>query len=218
MLAATCISASSSLAADAYAWSGEAFREKGWWHHQCAPSHGPDGMALDSKGYDPFVTTPQFSLERPQNRQIVVIRAKTNVGGLGELFYSRPGDRAAPQELAQPFMWIGDGEWHEYRIRPFWGGQPKVVSLRIDMPADPTVKTTISSVAIVSTDEKLSVLGTAVPDVGAAFTVPPQNRTVWANIEWITADDQFAKVCKHLHLIGDGKERRYFFDAKGCVG
>lgn len=48
--------------------------------------------------------------------------------------------------------------------------------------------------------------------------MPPQDRTVWANIEWIADKGEYVKVCKHLHLIGDGRERRYFFDAKSCVG
>ena len=83
------------------AWSGEALR-KGWGRNQCALSYGPDGLTVDSRGSDPFIVTPQFNLEKPSNLHEVVFRAKTTVGGLGELFYSRPGDRAAPQALAQP--------------------------------------------------------------------------------------------------------------------
>ena len=202
---------------DTYFWKGEAFKA-GWWCHQCKPELTSEGWRLDSLGTDPFVTTPQFSIEKPSNAHEVVIRAKTTVGGLGELFYCRPGDRAAPQALAQPFQWIGDGEWHEYRIRPFWAGQPKIVSIRIDMPADATVQTTIESVAVERSDAGFRVLGTAVPGVGAAFTVPPLDRTAWANIEWIGEKGGYVRVLEHLHLIGDGRERRYFFDAKSCVG
>ena len=90
------------------AWSGEALRS-GWGHNQSTLSYGADGLTVDSRGRDPFVVTPQFNLEKPSNLHEVVFRAKTTVGGLGELFYSRPGDRAAPQALAQPFQWIGDG-------------------------------------------------------------------------------------------------------------
>jgi len=197
-------------------WTGEAFK-KGWWHHQCVPSYSREGVVLESKGLDPFVTSATFGLDKPSNLHEVVIRARTTVGGKGELFYSRPGDRAAPQELAQSFNWVADGEWHTYRIRPFWAGQPKVVSLRIDMPADKTAKTEISRVAIELTDDQKDILGTAVPNVGAAFTVPPQKRTVWANIEWVSDEAGYVRVPEHLHLIGDGKERRYFFDAKSCV-
>ena len=41
------------------AWSGEALR-MGWSHHQCTPSYGPDGMTLDSRGLDPFVTADLY--------------------------------------------------------------------------------------------------------------------------------------------------------------
>ena len=205
------------FAADTYEWKGEACRNGGWWWHQCAPTNTPDGVRYDSKGLDPFITSPTFSLDTPRNTHEVVFRAKTTVGGPGELFYSRPGDRAAPQHLATSFQWIGDGEWHTYRIRPLWAGQPKIVSLRIDMPADAKVQTTFESVAIVNDAAAFPVLGTATPGGGVAFTVPPQDRTVWANVEWVGETGGLVKVHKHLHLIGDGKERRYYFDAQSCV-
>ena len=51
---------------------------------------------------------------------------------------------------------------------------------------------------------------------GAVFTVPPQSRTVWANIEWV-AGGETNTAWRHLHLFGDGKERRYFFDGATAV-
>ena len=61
------------------------------------------------------------------------------------------------------------------------------------------------------------VLGTAVPGRGGAvFTVPPQSRTVWADVEWV-AGGETNTVWRHLHLYGDGKERRYFFDGAAPV-
>jgi len=206
----------SSPAGEEFRWSGAELHKTAW-THQCAAVLTDEGVRYDSKGLDPFVTTPQFALEKPSNVHEVVFRAKTTVSGLGELFYSRPGDLAAPQALAQPFQWIGDGKWHTYRVRPYWAGQPKVVSLRLDMPADATVKTTVDYLAIEYRGADMPVLGTAVPGVGAAFTVPPQDRTVWANIEWINDKGGLVRVPEHLHLIGDGRERRYFFDAKSCV-
>ncbi len=205
-------------AADTYEWKGEALH-RGWWSHQCTPTNMPDGVFYASAGLDPFITSPAFDLEKPSNLHEVVFRARTTVGGKGELFYSRPGDRAAPQSLAQSFKWIGDGKWHEYRIRPFWGGQPKVVSIRIDMPADRAVKTAFTRIAIERMDVSLTPVGTAVKGTGGAvFTVPPQYRTAWADIEWIAGDGTYTRVNEHMHLIGDGRERRYFFDAKSCVG
>ena len=51
---------------------------------------------------------------------------------------------------------------------------------------------------------------------GAVFTVPPQNRTVWANIQWVVGGETNTAY-RHLHLFGDGKERRYFFDGAAPV-
>ncbi len=201
---------------DDYLWEGDSIKT-GWRLFQCERTQEDGGLSVKSLGHDPFVTSPRFNLDKPSRLHVVVIKAKTTVGGKGELFYSRPGDKAAPQSLAQPFNWIGDGEWHEYRIRPFWGNQQKVVSLRIDLPADSRVSATIASVAIDTDGDACRPLGTAVPGVGAAFTVPPMGRTVWANIEWIGSDGEYTRVPEHMHLIGDGRERRYFFDAKSCV-
>ena len=61
------------------------------------------------------------------------------------------------------------------------------------------------------------VLGTAVPGRGGAvFTVPPQSRTVWADVEWV-AGGETNTAWRHLHLYGDGKGRRYFFDGAAPV-
>ena len=63
-----------------------------------------------------------------------------------------------------------------------------------------------------------AILGTAVRGAGGAvFTVPPQSRTVWADIEWVTAGGQTNLATRHLHLFGDDRERRYFFDGAAPV-
>ena len=213
LVAATSLQAATEI----LSWSGEAL-SNAWILHQCEKSPDAEGLTVNSTGRDPFIVSPRFELTDLSNLHEVVIRAKITHTGLGELFYSRPSDKAAPQALAQPFRWIGDGQWHDYHIRPYWGGQPKAVQLRVDLPAQAGVQTTIASIAVVHNNAKQVSLGKAVPGMGAVFTVPPQSRTVWANIEWINDQNEYAKVVKHLHLIGDGKERRYFFDADSCVG
>ncbi len=52
---------------------------------------------------------------------------------------------------------------------------------------------------------------------GAVFTVPPQSRTIWGDIEWVTAGGETNLAWHHIHLFGDGKERRYFFDGAAPV-
>ena len=94
-----------SMGSDVCLWKGESFKS-GWWCYQCKPTLTSEGWQLCSQGTDPFVTSPQFLIEKPSNAYEVVIRAKTTVSGRGELFYSRPGDRTAPQKLARAFQWI----------------------------------------------------------------------------------------------------------------
>ena len=60
-------------------------------------------------------------------------------------------------------------------------------------------------------------LGTAVRGRGGVvFTVPPQSRTVWADVEWVVGGETNT-AWRHLHLFGDGEERRYFFDGATAV-
>ena len=80
-----------------------------------------------------------------------------------------------------------------------------------------TVLTTIAGIACAE-GGGIPGVGTAVPGRGGAvFTVPPQSRTVWANIEWVTAGGQTNLAFRHVHLFGDGKERRYFFNGAAPV-
>ena len=65
--------------------------------------------------------------------------------------------------------------------------------------------------------DTVASLGSAVQGRGGAvFTVPPQSRTVWADIEWVVGGETNT-AWRHLHLFGDGKARRYFFDGATAV-
>ena len=49
-----------------------------------------------------------------------------------------------------------------------------------------------------------------------AFTVPARDRTSWAQFEWTGEDGAVVKVLHHLHLPGDGREHRLYFDGATC--
>lgn len=187
--------------------------------HQCAKTDTPTGLTVVSSGTDPFLVSPPVDIGKPSIDHVVVIRGKVSKGGLGEFFYYRPGDCAAPQSLARPFEWIADGQEHEYRVRPFWQGQPKVVRFRLDFPAFANETFELTELSVVTDPiANLPVIGTADPAGGVAFTVPPLDRTVWADIEWLGDEARcFPRVVHHFHLIGDGRERRYYFDGSRCA-
>ena len=82
-------------------------------------------------GDDPFLTSPAFSLAASAG-QVVEFRAKCASGGKGELFWV-PSDAKGPQQKwSVSFDWIGDGEWHDYRVQPFWQGEKRIGALRLD--------------------------------------------------------------------------------------
>ena len=59
----------------------------------------------------------------------------------------------------------------------------------------------------------------APPSRGAAARSSPCRRrvAVWADVQWVTASGETNTAWRHLHLYGDGKERRYFFDGAAPV-
>lgn len=199
-------------------WKGAAL--KTWaGHHQCTATTTDEGMTVVSKGTDPFLVSPVFEMPKPSIDHLVIIRAKASKGGAGELFYYRPGDRAAPQALAQSFTFQAGEDVREYRVRPYWGGQPKVRQLRLDFPAVPNETYLLTEVSIVLAPiSAMPPIGTANPNGGVAFTLPPQTRTVWADVEWLSDDATGRpRAWHHFHVIGDGRARRYYFEGSRCT-
>ena len=82
-------------------------------------------------GSDPFVTSPVFSIPAEAGQR-VEFRAKVAAGGRGELFWVPVGASGPRQEWSVPVAWIGDGEWHDYSIQPFWQGEKQIAAIRID--------------------------------------------------------------------------------------
>lgn len=179
----------------------------------------PAGVEVISSGTDSFLVSPPVDIVNPSVGHVVVIRGKVSKGGRGEFFYYRPGDRAAPQALARSFDWIADGQEHEYRVRPFWQGQSKVVRFRLDFPAFPNETFELTGLSVVDDPvSRMPVIGTANRLGGVAFTVPPLLRTSWADVEWVCDEvSGCPRVVRHFHLVGDGRKRRYYFDGSRCT-
>ena len=187
--------------------------------NQCEIASSDEGLTVVSTGTDPFVQSPPVEIDRPLLDHVVIVRAKATKGGRGEFFYWRQGDQRALSSLKQAFMWVGGESEREYRIRPFWNGQPKIVRLRLDFPAIPGERYLVTEVSVVNDPvANLPLVGKADPNGGVAFTVPPFDRTSWATVEWWGDESNGrAVVPRHFHLIGDGKPRRYYFDGSACA-
>jgi hypothetical protein len=87
--------------------------------------------------WDPFLSGPQFEIAASP-WQAVEVRLKTDDAGGGEIFWTNTTDTPyggfSPGKET-PFTVIGDNEWHEYRIQPFWQGEGKIILLRLDLPS-----------------------------------------------------------------------------------
>jgi hypothetical protein len=82
-------------------------------------------------GWDPFITSPAFLLGATAG-QVVEMRVKTSAGGSGNLFWVPAGAEGAQQKWSTSTEWVGDNEWHEYRVAPYWQGEKRIARLRID--------------------------------------------------------------------------------------
>jgi hypothetical protein len=86
--------------------------------------------------WDPFLIGPQFEVPASPY-QAVEVRIRTDCGGQAEIFWSNTTE--SPYGGFSPgketfFTIRGDGQWHDYRIFPFWQNEKKIILLRLDFP------------------------------------------------------------------------------------
>jgi hypothetical protein len=86
--------------------------------------------------WDPWVTSPLFEIPASAY-QVIELRLKTDCGGQAEVFWTNtqetPHGGFSPGKETH-FAVRGDGQWHEYRIFPFWQAEQKIIMLRLDFP------------------------------------------------------------------------------------
>ncbi|MDD2600978.1 MAG: glycoside hydrolase family 99-like domain-containing protein [Kiritimatiellae bacterium] len=117
--------------------------------HQCKVHIDKGTLKGVTTGHDPFLTSPAFALDATAS-QVIEFRAKCAAGGKGEIFWLPAGAKSAQQRWSVAFNWVGDGSWHDYRVRPYWQGEKKIVQFRLDFinGSDQEVPFEISSIRI----------------------------------------------------------------------
>ena len=91
------------------------------------------GRLLD---WDPWTTSPEFAI-RASAWQRLEFRLKTDCGGSGEIYFTNTNE--TPYDGFTPGKQVswranGDGQWHTYTVYPFWGGEGKIIKIRLDLP------------------------------------------------------------------------------------
>ncbi len=82
-------------------------------------------------GRDPFVTSPAVAIAASAG-QVIEFRAKSSTGGKGEIFWLPPSAKESQQKWSVAFDWIGDNQWHVYRVAPYWQGEKQIARVRLD--------------------------------------------------------------------------------------
>ena len=140
-------------AADLPVWDFKGKDAKTWVAraHQCRNVRVEDGVLKgESDGRDPFLVSPTINLNASAG-QVVKFRAKVGAGGRGVVFWRPFSAKSAHSRWSAGFEWIGDGQWHDYVVRPYWHADKKIGEIRIDFINDPgnNMPFEISSVSIV---------------------------------------------------------------------
>lgn len=149
MAAAQCVAAEP-RAMQTWSFGDEASKRWVSQAHQCKQVRIEEGVLKGvTADRDPFLTSPSFSLAASA-RQVVEFRAKYGASGRSELYWIPEGAKGPQAKWSAPVEWIGDGKWHDYRVRPFWQGEKRIGAFRIDfMNGLTNVAFEIASVRIV---------------------------------------------------------------------
>lgn len=91
----------------------------------------------ETVGDDPILFSPVFEIPAAP-LQYVEFRMKTAGGGAGQLFWTETLEGrfgGFSEEKVCRFDAFSDGEFHVYRVYPFWHAAKKIIRLRLDPPA-----------------------------------------------------------------------------------
>ena len=174
--------------------------------HQCVTSFGDGVLRVVCSGMDGHIYSPSFEIPA-KSSQIVTFRAKGTRRGSGELFWMTPGNGAV-QEQSCRFEWFGDGNWHEYRVRPYWQGEKVIGGIRIDFPSSAADGGTfeISRLSV----EESQPLATFSSDEYTGFTFTAGGKGV-GTLLWVS-EGKSGVHRTDSRLPGDGRPHRFYVD------
>lgn len=176
--------------------------------HQIRQSVFADGAVTGrAKGSDPFWTVECHPF-KPTVTQEVIFRGKSPVKGRGELYWAAVGAEGPTEKTKAVVHWIGDGDWHEYRVRPLWQGSGDIRFLRIDFPREADGKGEIGIADVRVVDEmKIEPISLA-QAIGISFSCASK-KTGTGEFAYSTTETPGLHRLRFT-LTGDGVFHRYF--------
>ncbi|MCL2105311.1 MAG: glycoside hydrolase family 99-like domain-containing protein, partial [Kiritimatiellaeota bacterium] len=117
----------------------------------------------------------------------------------------QPVDAPAPrQEWSVRFDWIGDGEWHTYRVRPMWHGERRIKAMRLDFApvrSDEEKTFALDWVRVVSAPLEGSVLAGAVSADENPFVAVEFGQTLAVEYKPLTLQTPLSKGADYVTLV-----------------
>ena len=199
--------ATAQTAAAALSWSGgelAPWRSANQMSNVTVGEHGVSGRPTGADSFFSGTVTPFPA----SPAHVLVFRAKSPVGGRGEIFWVAGKMTRQDQKHSAAFTWLDDGAWHEYRVRPFWHGEGDVRNIRIDFPPSAANAGECALAEVRVETDSLASIPTA-GKAGVAFTISGSTPGTGV-FSWAT--DSAAGLAKRRFTIpGDGRPHTITF-------
>ena len=204
------------LAGDVVAWRGA---DLGAWSnrpHDCRDVAVVDGVLKGTVvGRD-----PQFyaSLEKPiapKGTHVVYLRLRTSRGGMGQVFWATEAEPKVSEARQKRFPTAADGEWHDYRIRPGWGGASAIRGLRLDLPPELEGGTPFEIAEIRIAEEGLDVDVDTAKKIGVRFSLQMPEGLHYCTLTW-SGDSEIPGEFGFTPAT-DGRRHEYWFDLRSAT-
>jgi lysophospholipase L1-like esterase len=95
-----------------------------------------EAMSCRTTGGDPILELRRPFEIQAASRQALEVELKADGAGEAEFFWSGTTEGkygGFTEEKRTPFSVVGDGQWHLYRVFPFWESEKKILRLRLDL-------------------------------------------------------------------------------------
>ena len=195
-------------------WKGDRLAD--WWKNDDIAEMHVEGDSLKGlvTGRDAQLHVKLAQPLEPKGNRFFMFRMKTTRGGKGQLFWIHRGAKGPSETFQKTFWVIGDGKWHDYKIRPGWCGPEKISVLRFDFPAGFAGGTPfeLADIAVIEEGDEVDFL--AQDACGVAFSLKAPPGINYYALEW--SGSETASGSLHFSTPPDGREHAYWFDLENA--
>ena len=191
-------------------WRGERLAD--WWKNEDIAEMHVEGNSLKGlvTGRDAQLHVKLAQPLEPKGNRFFTFRMKAPCGGNCQLFWIHRGAKGPSEAFQKTFPIIGDGTWHDYKVRPGWSGPEKISVLRFDFPSTFLGGTPfeLADIAVVEEGDEVDFLAQDARGVAFSLKAPPGIN--YYALEWNGSETAAGEL--HFSTPPDGQEHAYWFD------